>query len=35
MDYKEKEINDDVNENVEYKDDEDLRRFLRGGIGAK
>jgi hypothetical protein len=32
MDYKKEEINDDVNENV---DDEDLRRFLRGGFGAK
>jgi hypothetical protein len=32
MDYKKEEINDDVNENI---DDEDLRRFLRGGFGAK
>jgi hypothetical protein len=32
MDYKKEEINDDADENV---DDEDLRRFLRGGFGAK
>lgn len=32
MDYKKEETNDDVNENI---DDEDLRRFLRGGFGAK
>lgn len=35
MDYEKEEINDDVNENVENTDDEDLRRFLRGGFGAK
>lgn len=35
MDYKKEEIYDDVNENVENTDDEDLRRFLRGGFGAK
>ncbi len=35
MDYKKEEIYDDVNENVENTDDEDLRRFLRGGLGAK
>jgi len=35
MDYKKEEIYDDVNENVENIDDEDLRRFLRGGFGAK
>jgi hypothetical protein len=35
MDYKKEEINDDINENVENTDDEDLRRFLRGGFGAK
>lgn len=35
MDYKKEEIYDDVNENVENMDDEDLRRFLRGGFGAK
>ncbi len=32
MNYETEEINDDVNENI---DDEDLRRFLRGGFGAK
>lgn len=35
MDYEKEEINDDVNENVENIDDEELRRFLRGGFGAK
>ena len=35
MDYKTEEINDDVSETVENMDEEDLRRFLRGGFGAK
>jgi hypothetical protein len=35
MDYKKEEINDNVNENIGNIDEEDLRRFLRGGFGAK
>lgn len=35
MDYKKEEIKYDLNENVENIDEEDLRRFLRGGFGAK
>ena len=35
MNYTKDEINDDVNEDSEDIDDEELRRFLRGGFGAK
>lgn len=34
MNYRD-EITDDINEDVENTDEEDLRRFLRGGFGAK
>lgn len=35
MNYRE-EITDDINDgDVENRDEEDLRRFLRGGFGAK